>query len=87
MMVWTTTISSKGQLVLPKAIRDELGVKPGDKVVFVMRQGLIELQTYRGDILSWYGTAVVDTPQDWEAVQAETNRLRAEEVKGESESN
>lgn len=85
-MVWTTTISSKGQLVLPKAIRDELGVKPGDKVVFVRRQGRIELQTYRGDILSWYGALAVDDPQDWEAVQAETDRRRAEEVGRESES-
>ncbi len=84
-MVWTTTISSKGQLVLPKAIREELGVKPGDKVVFVLRQGRIELQTYGGDILSWYGAVAVDTAQDWEAVQAETDRRRAEEVVRESE--
>ena len=85
-MVWTTTISSKGQLVLPKAIRDELGVKPGDKVVFVMRQGRIELQTYHGDILSWYGALTIDTPQDWQAVQEETGQRRAEEVVRESES-
>lgn len=84
-MVWTTTISSKGQLVLPKAIRDELGVQPGDKVVFLVRQGRIELQTYRGDILSWYGALAVDAPQEWETVQAETNRLRAEEVMRESQ--
>lgn len=84
-MVWTTTISSKGQLVLPKAIREELGVKPGDKVVFVLRQGRIELQTYSGDILSWYGAVAMETPQDWEVVQAETDLRRAEEVVRETE--
>lgn len=26
------TISSKGQFTLPKAVREQLGVKPGDKV-------------------------------------------------------
>lgn len=85
-MVWTTTLSSKGQLVLPKAIRDELGVKPGDKVIFVKRQGRIELQTYPGDILSWYGAAQVSEPQSWAQVAAETERLRAEEVIREAES-
>jgi AbrB family looped-hinge helix DNA binding protein len=85
-MIWTTKISSKGQMVLPKAVRDRLGVKPGDKIVFVERQGRIELQAYGGDILSWYGALGVDTPQDWDAVQAETNRCRAKEVVRESES-
>lgn len=84
-MIWTTKISSKGQMVLPKAVRDRLGVKPGDKIVFVERQGRIELQTYGGDILSWYGALGVDTPQGWNAVRAETNRRRAKEVVRESD--
>ena len=28
----TTTLTSKGQLTLPKDIRDRLGLKPGDKL-------------------------------------------------------
>jgi AbrB family looped-hinge helix DNA binding protein len=84
-MVWTTTISSKGQLVLPKAARDTLGIKPGDKIVLVARQGRIELQAYNGDILRWYGALAVDAPQDWDAVQVEASRRRAEEVVRESE--
>ena len=31
----TTTLTSKGQLTLPKAMRDELKLKPGDKIDFV----------------------------------------------------
>ncbi len=84
-MIWTSRISSKGQVVLPKAVRDRLGVKPGDEVVFVERQGRIELQAYSDDILSWYGALGLDTPQDRSAVQAETNRRRAKEVIRESE--
>ena len=30
----TVTVSSKGQIVMPKEIRDALGVKPGMKVMF-----------------------------------------------------
>ncbi len=84
-MVWTVTVSSKGQLVLPKAVRDKLGVKPGDKILFVARQGRVELQSYSSDILRWYGALAVDAAQDWDAVQAETSRLRAREVVRESE--
>jgi AbrB family looped-hinge helix DNA binding protein len=84
-MVWTATLSSKGQLVLPKAIRDRLGLKPGDKVVFMTRQDRIELQSYSGNILDWYGAVEVRQPQDWELVAAETQRRRAEEIMRESE--
>ena len=31
-----STISTKGQTTLPKAIRDSLALKPGDKVRYVM---------------------------------------------------
>ena len=30
-----TTVTSKGQVTIPKAIRDRLGLKPGHKVEFV----------------------------------------------------
>lgn len=30
----TATVTSKGQLTLPKAVRDALGVQQGDQVVF-----------------------------------------------------
>ncbi len=31
----TATLTSKGQLTLPKALRDELKLKPGDKIDFI----------------------------------------------------
>ena len=30
-------ITGKGQVTIPEAIRDRLGVKEGEKVIFVMR--------------------------------------------------
>ncbi len=30
----TTTVTSKGQVTIPKAVRDLLGIKPGSKVDF-----------------------------------------------------
>lgn len=31
-----TTLTSKGQVTIPKPVRDRLGVKPGDEVAFEM---------------------------------------------------
>jgi AbrB family looped-hinge helix DNA binding protein len=39
-----STLSSKGQLVIPKEIREALGVKPGQKVFFkIVRDHLVEI--------------------------------------------
>ena len=39
-----STLSSKGQLVIPKKIREALGVKPGQKVFFkIVRDHLVEI--------------------------------------------
>jgi AbrB family looped-hinge helix DNA binding protein len=34
----TATLTSKGQLVIPKPIRDRLGLKPGDALDFVVQE-------------------------------------------------
>ena len=39
-----TTLSSKGQLVLPKEIRDTLGIKPGATLRVVISGGKIEIE-------------------------------------------
>lgn len=84
-MTWTAILSSKGQLVLPKAVRDKLGAKPGTKIVLTERGGRIELRAYGGGLGRWYGAAKVEGPQDWPEVEAATRRARAQEVIRESE--
>jgi AbrB family looped-hinge helix DNA binding protein len=37
------TLSSKFQIVIPKAIRDEMGLKAGQKFVFVTKGNVIHL--------------------------------------------
>ena len=39
----TATVTSKGQITLPKSVRDELGVDAGDQVVFVVEDKGISL--------------------------------------------
>lgn len=84
-MTWTATLSSKGQLVLPKAVREKLGARAGTKIVLTEREGRIELRAYGGGLDRWYGAAKVDEPQDWREVEDAVHRARAEEVIRESQ--
>lgn len=41
----TATVSSKGQVVLPKEIRSRLGIRPGDKIGFsTSPQGVVTVR-------------------------------------------
>ncbi|MEZ4298865.1 MAG: AbrB/MazE/SpoVT family DNA-binding domain-containing protein [Polyangiaceae bacterium] len=52
----TTAITTKGQITLPKAIRDKLGVKPGDRVTFrEQSDGKIVVEAATVDLLSLCG--------------------------------
>jgi len=45
----TSTISSKGQITVPKAVRDRLGLRPGTRVAFeVTADGAIMRKGERG---------------------------------------
>ena len=42
------TITSKGQVTIPKAVRDELGLRKGDKVNFVKEGRRVPSREGRG---------------------------------------
>lgn len=51
------TLTSKGQLTLPKEIRDKLGVKTGDRVAFREQpDGSIVVEAETGDLLALRGS-------------------------------
>ena len=35
----TTRVTSKGQVTIPKKMRDDLGLRPGDEIEFVLENG------------------------------------------------
>ena len=49
-------ITSKGQITIPKVVRDSLGVHAGDRVHFVIREdGVVEMFPRTRDLLSLAG--------------------------------
>jgi len=39
-----TRVTSKGQVTIPKAVREKLGVKAGDEVDFVEEDGMVRIK-------------------------------------------
>ncbi len=42
----TTTVTSKGQVTIPKEIRQKLGIRKGTRVEFVLVDGRVELRIH-----------------------------------------
>jgi len=55
----TVRVGPKGQVVVPKAIRDRLGIRPGDDVVVVEEAGEVRIRRPRSadDLLGMLGPA------------------------------
>lgn len=73
--MYKAKVTSKGQITIPAAVRDALGVKPGEKLVFV-DYGKGEFRLRRmGSIMDMYGClAGMDAPK----TNAELNDLMAD---------
>ncbi|MBM3943529.1 MAG: AbrB/MazE/SpoVT family DNA-binding domain-containing protein [SAR202 cluster bacterium] len=59
-----TRVTSKGQVTIPKEVRERLGLRPGDEVEFIEEDGTYRLQKrvvpqvlqkYRGYLKEWAG--------------------------------
>jgi AbrB family looped-hinge helix DNA binding protein len=52
----TATVTSKGQITIPKTVRDELGLREGDRVAFrVLEDGRVVVEPETVDLLELGG--------------------------------
>ena len=64
-----TRITTKGQVTIPKQVRERLGLRPGDELEFMEEDGVFRLKKrvdaevfkkYRGYLKEWAGQASDD---------------------------
>lgn len=71
----TSTMTCKGQVTIPKDIRDELGLTEGDQVFFLRRGNEIVLKVLRGNILELRGSVSPNKrPENFETIREATKR-------------
>jgi AbrB family looped-hinge helix DNA binding protein len=51
-----SVITRKGQVTIPKPIRDQLGLEKGEKVMFIRRGDEVLLKVLRGTVLDLKGS-------------------------------
>ena len=74
----TSTIRRKGQVTIPKAIRDSLGLTEGLRVFFVRRGEEIVLKALRGNILELRGSVKASRrPEDFNELRERTKKAVA----------
>jgi antitoxin PrlF len=72
-------LSSKGQITVPRAVRDALSLEEGDRVVFRV-EGDRAILARTPDLLSLAGSVAVPVAKrgmPWTEILAETRRARA----------
>ncbi len=77
----TSTLTKKGQITIPKEIREELGLKEHDRVNFVKKGKEIIIKPIRGNILDLKGSVIPkNKPEDFEKVRMVTRKIVAKKV-------
>lgn len=69
-MKTTATVTSKGQVTVPKPIREVLGVRPGDVIEFEVRKGKVAVRNAK----PWGSSAGIlkdRLPKNWKAPTVE----------------
>ncbi|MCP9443534.1 MAG: AbrB/MazE/SpoVT family DNA-binding domain-containing protein [Nitrospira sp.] len=78
-----STITRKGQVTIPKVIRDRLGIKEGEKVLFVVRGEEVILKVIKGTILDLKGSVQPSAhPEDFERIRRSVKQAVAKKVVG-----
>ena len=84
----STTVTKKGQVTIPKEIREALGVKEQDKMIFLLRDKEVIMRPLRGSVLELRGSVEPKSrPERFERVRHKVKQKRgkslAEELKDE----
>lgn len=78
---YVTTVTQKGQVTIPGALRKALKIKPKDKVAFTLVDGEVHLRPMTSRLLAGYGAVKPPSkPIDFKKLRREIEEEIAEEV-------
>ena len=73
-------VGPKGQAVIPKPVRDELGIRPGDEVYFSTHEGHAHLEKRSGaELVRAFFASLPERGPERHFTQAELKRIREEQ--------
>ena len=76
MIIGTSLISEKGQVTIPKEIRDKLGIVQGDRLVFNLRGDTVILRKSGTNKIS----EILENQKSWKESSVEYQKMLREEL-------
>ena len=77
-MVATSRVGRRGQITLPRAVRQMLGVDEGDRVAFVRQGEVVVIQPLSLTLRDVRGSVAVSGQQDFEAIRDAVRAARGQ---------
>jgi antitoxin PrlF len=79
-----STMTQKGQVTIPAAIRARLGLRPRDRVRFEITGDVVTIKPAESQLLAGFGAVRPrNRPEDWNAIEEEFERLVAADAAAE----
>lgn len=77
----STTVTSKGQVTIPVELRRALGIKPRDRVIFELVDGVIQLRRVGSAVEATYGSVnPIRRPEGFRKLRRDFDEGVAEEA-------
>ncbi len=77
-----STITSKGQVTIPKEIRSFLGIKPSDKINFTVEKGNVVLKPVR-TLKDFRGSVPIKNNSDIDKERSQARKIVGERIQKE----
>jgi len=77
-MDYVSSLTSKGQVTIPAAIRKALGLKAKDKVAFRMENGAVRIEPARASVMDSAGKIKIKGFKSMKQLRHDTERFVAE---------
>ena len=71
-------VGRRGQIILPKAVRESLEIKEGDRLSFVNKGAEIVLKPITQTLIHLRGSVPVSDRQDFKAIRKQVIKTRAQ---------